>query len=61
MEFGTDGKASYVAKAGEVLHVPKNTIHPRANVRIYPMPVISRLCCVCCFLDKIAFLLLCGS
>lgn len=31
MEFGEDGKESCVAKAGEVLHVPKNTIHRESN------------------------------
>lgn len=31
MEFGKDGKESCLTKAGEVLHVPKNTIHRESN------------------------------
>lgn len=31
MEFGKDGKDSCIAKAGEVLHIPKNTIHRESN------------------------------
>jgi uncharacterized RmlC-like cupin family protein len=31
MEFGKYGKDSCVAKIGEVLHIPKNTIHRESN------------------------------
>lgn len=31
MEFGKAGKESCVAKVGEVLHIPKNTIHRESN------------------------------
>ena len=31
MEFGKDGKDSCIGKAGEVLHIPKNTVHRESN------------------------------
>lgn len=31
MEFGKDGKEHCIAKPGEVLHVPKETVHRESN------------------------------